>query len=68
MNINQFGITGVGFCLFGKLQRFELIYVVFFIWIFQLVVSPIWLKYYHFCPLEWIWRNLSYMKRQQLKK
>jgi uncharacterized protein len=52
--------TGVGFGLFGKLQRYELYYVVFAIWIFQLIMSPIWLKYFHFGPMEWLWRRLSY--------
>jgi uncharacterized protein len=60
--------TGVGFGLFGKLQRYELLYVVFSIWIFQLIVSPIWLKYYHFGPLEWGWRYLSYLKKYPFKK
>jgi len=60
--------TGVGFGLFGTLQRHELLYVVFSIWIFQLIWSPIWLRYYQFGPLEWIWRNLSYLKKHQLKK
>lgn len=59
--------TGVGFGLFGKLQRYELLYVVFSIWIFQLILSPIWLKYYHFGPMEWLWRSLSYQKRQPFK-
>jgi uncharacterized protein len=59
--------TGVGFGMFGKLQRYELLYVVFAIWIFQLILSPIWLKYYRFGPLEWIWRNLSYMKKHKIK-
>ncbi len=60
--------TGVGFGLFGKLQRYELLYVVVSIWIFQLILSPIWLRYYQFGPMEWLWRNLSYMKRHPLKK
>ena len=59
--------TGVGFGLFGKLQRYELLYVVFSIWIFQLILSPIWLKYYHFGPMEWLWRSLSYQKKQPFK-
>ena len=63
-----FIFTGAGFGLFGKLQRHELMYIVFSIWIFQLIVSPIWLKYFQFGPLEWIWRNLSYQKRHKLKK
>ncbi|MCH7523870.1 MAG: DUF418 domain-containing protein [Bacteroidetes bacterium] len=27
-----------------------------------------YIQYYHFGPLEWIWRNLSYLKKHQLKK
>lgn len=60
--------TGVGFGLFGELQRHELLYVVFSIWIFQLIISPIWLKYYYFGPLEWGWRYLSYLRKYPFKK
>ncbi|HSF54979.1 MAG TPA: DUF418 domain-containing protein, partial [Algoriphagus sp.] len=63
-----FVFTGVGFGLFGKLQRYELLYVVFATWIFQLILSPIWLKYYEYGPLEWIWRNLSYQKVYPFRK
>jgi len=60
--------TGVGFSMFGKLQRYELYYVVVSIWIFQLIVSPIWLKYYRFGPLEWMWRSLTYKQIQPFKR
>jgi uncharacterized protein len=60
--------TGVGFGLFGKLQRYELLYVVFPIWIFQLILSPIWLRYFHYGPLEWLWRNLSYRRVHSFRK
>lgn len=66
--ICMFVFTGVGFGLFGELQRHQLLYVVFSIWIFQLILSPIWLKYYHFGPLEWLWRYLSYLKKPAFKK
>ncbi len=66
--ICMFVFTGVGFSLFGKLQRYELLYVVFSIWIFQLIISPIWLKYFYYGPLEWLWRNLSYGKRHPFRK
>ncbi len=39
--IAMFFFTGAGFGMFGKLQRHELLYVVFSIWIFQLIISPI---------------------------
>lgn len=60
--------TGVGFGQFGKLERFELLYVVFSIWIFQLIASPIWLKYYYYGPLEWLWRTLSYQQKPPFRK
>jgi len=60
--------TGVGFGLFGKLQRFELLYVVFGIWLFQLIISPVWFKYYYFGPVEWLWRRLSYLQEPPFRK
>lgn len=63
-----FLFTGVGLGLFGKLQRYELLYVVVAIWIFQLILSPIWLSYFQYGPLEWLWRNLSYQKKYPFKK
>lgn len=66
--ICAFVFTGIGFSMFGKLQRHELYYVVFGIWIFQLVASPIWLKYFRFGPLEWLWRSLTYKQIQPFMK
>src|SRR5262249_31836655 len=38
--------TGFGFALYGKLERYQIYYVVFGIWVFQLIASPIWLRHY----------------------
>ena len=59
---------GYGFSMYGKLQRYELYYIVASIWIFQLIVRPIWLKYFRFGPLEWVWRSLTYWQKQPFKK
>lgn len=59
---------GYGFSMYGKLQRYELYYIVISIWIFQLIISPIWLKYFRFGPLEWVWRSLTYWQKQPFKK
>ncbi len=59
---------GFGFGMFGKLQRHELYYVVFSIWLFQLIISPVWLTYFRFGPLEWAWRSLTYWEKQPFKK
>ena len=58
---------GFGLGLYGKLQRYELYYVVFGIWAVQLIASPIWLKHFRFGPLEWAWRSLTYRKLQPFR-
>jgi uncharacterized protein len=65
--ITAFVFTGYGFALYGKLQRYQIYYVVAAIWIFQMIVSPIWLRYFRFGPLEWCWRSLTYWKRQPMR-
>jgi len=59
---------GIGFGMFGKLQRFEIYYVVAGVYIFQIIVSHIWLRFFRFGPLEWAWRSLTYWKRQPFKR
>jgi len=44
----------------GQLERHQLYYIVFSIWAVQIVVSPIWLRNFHFGPVEWLWRYLTY--------
>jgi uncharacterized protein len=58
---------GYGFGLYGKLQRYEQFYVVLGVWAFALVSSPIWLRYFRFGPLEWLWRSLTYWKKQPFR-
>ncbi|MUP44442.1 DUF418 domain-containing protein [Gramella sp. BOM4] len=66
--ICMFIFTGVGLGLYGRLERYQLLFVVLGIWVLQLILSPIWLKYFYFGPLEWLWRNLSYNKRHVLRR
>jgi uncharacterized protein len=63
-----FIFTGIGFSMFGALQRHELYYVVAGIWLFQLIVSPIWMKHFRFGPLEWLWRSLTYVEKQPMRR
>jgi uncharacterized protein len=58
---------GYGLALFGRLERYQLYYIVAGLWIFQLIVSPIWLKHFQFGPAEWAWRSLTYWKRQPMR-
>ncbi len=59
---------GVGFGMFGKLQRYEIYYVVGATWVLQIIWSHIWLRFFRFGPLEWAWRSLTYWKLQPMKK
>jgi len=55
---------GSGLGLFGKVERVWQFAIVVAIWIFQLIVSPIWLRSFQFGPLEWVWRSLTYWQRE----
>jgi uncharacterized protein len=59
---------GIGFGMFGKLQRYEIYYVVAATWALQIIWSHIWLRYYRFGPLEWAWRSLTYWKKQPMRR
>jgi uncharacterized protein len=59
---------GIGFGLYGKLPRIEVYGLVGLIWIFQIIFSHIWLRYFRFGPLEWLWRSLTYWKIQPMSK
>lgn len=59
---------GHGFGQFGSWSRLNLLGLVIGIWVFQLIVSPIWLSRFRFGPFEWLWRSLSYWKIQPLRR
>jgi uncharacterized protein len=59
---------GYGLGLFGKVERVWQFVIVLAIWMIQLVVSPIWLRYFVFGPLEWLWRSLSYMQWEPFRR
>lgn len=65
--ICNFIFMGWGLGLAGQLERLEIYYVVFAIWFFQIVTSPLWLNYYRFGPAEWLWRSLTYGEKQRLR-
>jgi uncharacterized protein len=69
--LSQTVITTVIFVLFaqyGKWERHQLYFLVAGIWAFQLVASPLWLAHFHFGPMEWVWRSLTYLKKQPFRK
>ena len=65
--ICTFFFFGYGFGYYGTLRFHQIYYVVGAVWIFQLIFSSIWLKYFRFGPFEWVWRSLTYWKLQPMK-
>lgn len=59
---------GHGLGLFGEVQRTQQVLVVIAVWALQLLGTSIWLRYFRFGPTEWLWRSLTYWKRQPIQK
>jgi uncharacterized protein len=58
---------GYGLGYYGRLQRYQLYYLVGAIWLFQLAACVLWLRRFQFGPLEWAWRSLTYWRRQPMR-
>jgi uncharacterized protein len=57
---------GRGLGLFGSVDRVTQALIVIGVWIVQLALSPWWLARFRFGPCEWVWRSLTYGKRQPM--
>jgi uncharacterized protein len=58
---------GYGFGLYGHVDRFYLMGFVLTVWWLQLYLSPVWLHRFRFGPVEWLWRSLTYWRRQPMR-
>jgi uncharacterized protein len=65
--ICTFIFYGHGLGFFGKVERGGQIIIILAVWILQLIMTTIWMRYFRFGPIEWIWRSLSYWKVQPMK-
>ena len=57
---------GYGFGQFGRFGARAATLTALAIFIFQVFVSALWLKYFAYGPMEWIWRQLTYGRRLSL--
>lgn len=58
---------GYGLGLFNRVPRFHLTWFVLGMWALQLLYSPVWLRHFRFGPGEWLWRSLTYRRRQPMR-
>jgi uncharacterized protein len=38
------------------------------IWFAELNISPLWLRHFRFGPVEWLWRSLTYLRPQPMRR
>lgn len=57
---------GYGLGLYGSVPRFQQMGFVVAVIVLQLLLSSWWLERYRFGPVEWLWRSLTYWKRQRM--
>lgn len=51
---------------YGSWSRLDLLLFTFAVWAAQLLLSPLWLRYFRYGPAEWLWRSLTYRASQPL--
>jgi uncharacterized protein len=59
---------GYGLGYYNDVKFHQLYYIVGAVWIFQIIFSVTWLRYFRFGPFEWLWRSLTYWEKQPMKK
>jgi len=66
--IGNFVFLGAGLGYMGQVG--PVYYTLFGIGVFiiQIILSSIWLKYFNYGPLEWLWRSATYKKWQPMRK
>ncbi len=59
---------GFGLGMFGQIERAYQLIIIMVIWMIQLLLSPIWFKYFKYGPVERLWRILTDFKTQSIIK
>lgn len=64
----NFVFLGAGLGYGGQVGPFFLTIFGIILFVLQIVISTIWLRYYNYGPVEWLWRSLTYGKMQVMKR
>ena len=57
-----------GFGLYDKIGPASSIVLTIIVYLIQIPLSIWWLKHFQFGPMEWLWRSLTYMYAQPMRK
>jgi uncharacterized protein len=58
---------GYGFGQYGRFDARAATLIALAIFLFQILISALWLKFFSYGPMEWIWRQLTYRQRLKLR-
>lgn len=59
---------GFGLGYFAHFTRAQIYLFVLGVWALELLWSPLWLRTFRFGPAEWLWRSLTYLRFQPLRR
>lgn len=66
--ICTFVFWGWGLGMYAKLPLPTMALIVLGVWALQIAWSPWWMAKFRFGPAEWLWRTLTYLKPQPMKR
>lgn len=59
---------GYGLGYFEQLSRAWQVPFVFALFTFQVMIAHVWLRHFRFGPMEWVWRSLTYLRLQPMRR
>ncbi len=59
---------GYGLGMYGKLGGAHILLLAVVVFPIEVLLCSLWLKHFRFGPLEWLWRSLTYWKRQPMRR
>lgn len=66
--IGNFVFLGAGLDYMGQVGPVYLTLFGVAVFIVQIILSTVWLKYFNYGPVEWLWRSATYKKWQVFRK
>ncbi len=57
-----------GLSMYGKMGPAAGLVLTIVVFILQVIISQYWIRRFHYGPVEWLWRSLTYGKKQPLRK
>jgi len=66
--VNMMIFYGYGLGLFGKVGLAAGIGLTIVIYLLQIPISHWWMKRFKYGPAEWLWRSLTYLKPQPIRR